>query len=201
MKLGEEIGEFKEGVPKIVIVIPYRKGAREKALQAAKIQHLRAGMPCKVYYIEDTNAEGWIAVQNRAFKTLDFDYYVYSCDDYFPGRRYILIAYESLQESGKSLCAFNDGKWNGAMATAALVKKEFILSIDFYGGNLFFPGYKMSYGDPELTDIAMERKEYIYNPEAVFMEIDFKKETHPHVNEEDRQTYRQRRVTKIKRFG
>lgn len=195
----ETIGEY--GVPKIAVVIPYRKGSRKLAEKAAKIHHSRAGMPCKVFFVEDKFKDYWVAIQNRMFRKLDCDYYVYSCDDYFPGKGYLKMAYDVACKYQKGMVAFNDGKWNGIIGTAALVSRKFIEDIAIYNGNLFHEGYKMSYGDPELTEIAMEREEYIYCPDAVLMEIDYEKESKPHTNEEDRATYKKRDVTKVKRFG
>jgi len=183
----------------IVIVIPYRKGSKELAEKVAKIHKSRAGMPCKIYIIEDVDAVGWVSLINKAFRELEFDYFVYSCDDYFPGRDYLKLAYDMMVKEKVGLVAFNDGKWHGRIATAALVSKEFAQSI--YGDAIFYTGYKQSYGDTELTEWAMNKKQFAYCPEAVLMEIDYLKESKPHVNEEDKKRYGERKLPFPKRFS
>ena len=198
----EKIGELTEDNVRIVVVIPYRKGAKELAKKAANIHHVRAGMPCEVYFVEDTNKEGWVAIHNKMVKELDFDYYVYSCDDYFPSRGYIKYAFETLKQYDKKFFCYNDGKWAGQLATAAMVEKKFIEDIEEYGGdNLFNPDYFMSYGDSELTDIAVHKDEYCYNPNVILMEIDYEKETKPHTNQDDKLKYINRKVKWKKWFG
>jgi len=183
--------------PNIAVVIVHRKGSK-LAEKAKKIHEIRAGMDCKVYAIEDTNQEGWVQVMNKAFRELDFTHFVYSCDDYFPGRDYLKIAWNHMEKTGKRLVAFNDGKWHGHLATAGLVERRFVESI--YKDGLFYTEYKMSYGDTELTDWAIHLDQYTYCPDAVLMEVDYEKETKPHTNIEDKRTYNSRNLD-FKRFS
>ena len=193
----EEFGKYDSKV-KIAIVIPYRPGNKEIATKAAKLYIIRAGMDCKVYTIEDSEQKGWVNAQNWAFNNLDFDFYIYSCDDYIPCRNFLIKAYQSYLGTQKQVIAFNDGKWDGSMATIALVKKEFAEKLE--DGNLFYKGYFGNYGDPELTDHAIHFGEYAYLDNVPFMEIEYEKEVNPHVNQKDRQTYLARPYD-YKRFG
>jgi len=184
---------------KILVVIPYRKGEIEQATKAADIHKSRAGMPVQVYLMEDEYKEGWVAMQNWAARNLNYDYLIYSCDDYFPGINYVKIAYDTLQKTGKGLCVFNDGKWYGHIATAGLISRKLIEKLPYDMG-LFSDDYKQNYGDTELTDVTIHLKEIVYNPDAVLMEIDYEKESKPHLNMKDKLTYRNKKVEWVKHF-
>ena len=184
--------------PKVVVVIPYRLEDRELAEKAKKIHEVRAGIPVRVVIVPDLLGEGWVALQNFMFHLSDEPYYVYSCADYFPGKGYLKIAMEAMKRYNKKLAIFNDGKWRGHLATAALVDKTLIGGE--YGTDLFFNGYFANYADPELTDYAMYKHEVVYNADAVLMEVDYDKETKPHLNQKDRAIYNSREVPWPKQF-
>jgi len=181
----EKIGKIPKNEPRVIVVIPYIN--KELAMKAGRIHQSRAGMAVEVYLIEDTHKEGWVTICNRAYRELDFDYFIYSCDDYFPGRNYAIYAYATLVKSGKAVCAFNDGKWNGKIATVALVKKKDWYPV--YQGDLFHTGYKMHFADSELTDAAKHYDLYVYQPDAVLIEADYFKDNNPHINPPDRKRY------------
>jgi len=115
-----------------------------------------------------------VAVHNQEFRRLSNPYYLYSCADYFPGRNYLRIAWEAMQEHNAYLVGFNDGKWRGGIATVGLVRREW--AEQNYGGDLFFPGYKCHGADDELTNLAMRDGVYHYEPDAVLVEVDYEKD-------------------------
>ncbi|MCL1940204.1 MAG: hypothetical protein FWG04_06035 [Desulfovibrionaceae bacterium] len=58
-----------------------------------------------------------------------------------------------MQKENAGLLAFNDGCFFGSLAAFGLVDRQWTDS--FYGGKtLFYPHYKKTYCDTELTDIA-----------------------------------------------
>lgn len=160
---------------KIVVVIPYGPDQNELALKAAKVHKVRAGIDCEVFIFEDIERKGWVAMHNDLIKKLKFDYYLFSCADYFPSRNYLKSAFEWMIKCKKGLCAFNDGKWGGLIATVGLISKKYVDKL--YGnGDLFHPGYVSHYADTELTAIAANDKQICYNPDAILMEVDYDKE-------------------------
>ena len=158
----------------IAVLIPTRSEDLKIAEKVAKLHKTRAGMPCEVFVLEDKEKIGWIAMLNKAVKKIDAKYYVYSCADYFPGRDWLKIAYQTLIKDKLGLVGFNDGKWHGAIATTGLISKEYLFSN--YGGDLFFNKYQKHWADTELTLKAKKDGVYGYNPNAVLVEVDFEKD-------------------------
>ena len=162
----------------VVVVIPYVVGDLEQALRTKKIMEVRAGVPCEVIIVEDTNHIGWVAVHNQMARELHYDFYLYSCSDYFPGRDYLKIALDYAKKSNKMLVGFNDGKWHGRSATAGLIHKDLIPKL-YQSNTLFYTGYKMYGADPDLTGRAKVLQEFVYAPEALLLEIDYTKDFRP----------------------
>lgn len=176
---------------KIAIIIPYIEGEEQQANRMAKIYSVRAGMACSVYTALDKEKEGWVATHNAACKNIKHDFYLYTAVDYFPGYGFLQLAYETLKATGKGLCAFNDGKWHGGIATAGLVRKSWYEK-NYPDGLLFHKGYKSHCADPELTYLAMKQKQFIYHPQAILLEIDYDKHNKKS-NVKDRAEYIKRR--------
>ena len=164
-----------EVILKILVVIPYRPADEELAMKAKQIHEIRAGIECEVIAFPDTDGLGWPGVHNKVVKEKEWDYYCYSCADYFPGRNYLKNAIEVLKEYKRGLLAFNDGKWHGKIATAGVITREFYGTV-YPDGNLFWPIYKSHYADTELSIIAYFENQLIYDPEIVLIEVDYEKE-------------------------
>ena len=179
---------------KIVVLIPTRQTELDLALKAAQIQKERAGIHCEVKILVDSEQKGWVHSINRGFEeNPGYDYYVYSCTDYFPGRRWLQIGMQTLIKDKKGLLAFNDGKWFGRIATAGIVSKEFIAKT--YKDKLLPDCYKNHYADTEISIVAEEMNELCYNPNAVLVEVDYDgKDTRP-VNVKDRNLFNERLKT------
>lgn len=173
----------------MIVVIPTRIEDMELAKKAAKVHEIRAGIPCEVHIVVDTKSEGWVAMHNRKFKAHTSPYYVYSCADYFPGRNWLRNALDMMRAYNLGLVGFNDGKWNGEIATVGLVRRSWITQI--YQGNLFCPDYKSHYADTEITCIAKNAKVYGYDPRIVLMEVDYDKEDKS-VNLQDKKLFMER---------
>jgi len=179
---------------KIVIVVPYIRNDEDFIEQQRKLLIKRAGVEVSVYPIKDTQGLGWIGIHNNMAKELDYDWYVYCADDYFPGRDYITKALETAHKTKKRLIGFNDGKWDGKNATAGMIHKSLIPLM--YGGPLLWPGYIHHGSDPDLTEKAIIMNEYAYSPEAILIEIDYNKDFIPsnkRLNKKDVELFLQRR--------
>jgi len=97
-----------------------------------------------------------------------------------------------MKKTGAGLLAFNDGKWTGRMASFGLADRHWLQGI--YGpGNLFHAGYRHHYGDVELSLIAREQKRYVYDANAVMIEVDYAKEAKA-VDPKDRELFAERKL-------
>jgi hypothetical protein len=160
-----------------------------KAQQTMEQLKKSAGMEASFYIIEDKERTGYVKTVNTAVQKIDADYYVYTAEDAYGGKDWLKIGFEHLKKSGQELLAFNDGKWNGHLASFGLVSKQFLKAI--YNGNLFYEGYHSHYGDTELTAIAMRNARFCHTPEALMIEVDPNKHG---VNPKDKELYNQRKV-------
>lgn len=148
----------------------------QSGVKCAKQLLGRAGMKCKIVIAVDTLGWGFIKVLNETARKTVVRYVIYVAQDAFSGMNWLRMAYEDLEKTGKGLLVFNDGKWQGKIASFGMVRKEWVNSI--YDGKILFPGYKSHCADDELTLIAINSKQHVYNPKIVLMEIDFKKNLH-----------------------
>lgn len=83
------------------------------------------------------------------------------------------------------------GKWFGKNATAGMIHKSLIP--EMYGEPLFYPSYDHHGADPDLTEKATLMKEYVYCPEAIFMEVDYNKDFRTTSYPVDMQLYHKRK--------
>ena len=74
---------------------------------------------------------------SRATKESNYKYVVYTAEDAFPGMNWLKFAHEELETTGKSLLAFNDGKWFGRLAAFGMVRSAWAKT-NYASGNLFF---------------------------------------------------------------
>ena len=181
---------------KVVVVLPYIKD-KERVDRLGKLIKKRAGIEnIEVYSIQDTLGLGWIGIHNRLSKQLEYDWYVYGCDDYFPSRDFIKMAIEHAYKVEKRLIGFNDGKWFGKNATSGMVHKSLLPQL--YGNNdLFYKRYKHHGADPDLTEKCILMNEYSYCPEAVFIEVDYEKDFNKTTRQDDMDLFLKRREKKF----
>ncbi len=152
----------------IVVIMPCID--QKRGLETAHILSSRAGTPCKILVIYDLIRQGFIKTLNETANCVLSKYIVYLAQDAYPGRYWLQCAHETLEKSGKSLLAFNDGKWRGRIASFGMVRTEWAKLL--YGGPVFYPGYTAHKADNELTVIARVQRAYIYNPECTLVEYD-----------------------------
>lgn len=184
--LGPTLGN--EGEPLIVLPFTNPVLAARSASQLAR----RADVTGQILCIHDTEQVGFIAVANEAFRRSVAPQFAYVAQDAFAGRGWLAAGLKALAKNAGGLLAFNDGKWGGALAAFGMVERGWALTN--YGGDLFHPGYKRHYADVELTIIAMQQRKLRYSPEALLVEVDWKKERSV-VEQEDRLLYYRRGQT------
>jgi glycosyltransferase involved in cell wall biosynthesis len=143
----------------------------EAAHATAQLLVRRAGIAARVYTVEDTLRQGFIATLNATAAQLDVKYIVYLAEDAFPGENWLRTAHQRMEETGKGLLAFNCGKWQGRIAAFGMVRKSWVQQI--YGaGAILHTAYRAHKADNELTVIARATEQFVYEPESVLIEND-----------------------------
>jgi hypothetical protein len=157
----------------VVMVMPCTNAAQ--AQRAAAHMAQRAGVDdAWVLALLDEQGEGFVEMANRAFRATRSPYFGYTAQDAYAGRHWLQLALGTLQQSGRGLLAFNDGKWAGALAAFGLGARTWLQQ--HYGGDLFCPHYSQHYADTELSVLALGNGQMAYNPNAVLMEVDWDKD-------------------------
>lgn len=174
-----------------LIVMPFLDPAL--ALNTARQLTQRANTGGLLLCVHDDERGGGISLVNRLFLKSTHQRFGYVAQDAFAGRQWLSLALNVFVEQKPGLFAFNDGKWQGELASFGLVDREWAQKN--YGGNLFHPGYHSHYADVELSLLARNDGRYAYDPNSVLVEVDPEKDSKP-VNREDRALFLKR-----KRFG
>jgi hypothetical protein len=147
----------------------------EKGRATAEVLRRRAEMPCLVLVVNDSIRQGFIKTLNAAAAQLTVRYLVYLAEDAFPGRGWLRRAYEALEVSGKGLLGFNDGKWDGRIASFGMVRASWVRQL--YGGDVLNAEYRAHKADNEITVIARAADEYEYRPDCTLVEVDPRKDS------------------------
>lgn len=177
---------------KVVVCMPTTDV--ELAEKTARVMQYRAGYDAEIIVVEDKDRKGFIYTANVVYesKKADCDYFVYTAQDAFVGGNWLAEALIQQFKTQKGLTAFNDGKWNGQLASFGMVTTEW--ANGNYDGKLFYDKYKSHYADTELTQIAKDQNEYTYAKDSIMLEIDYQKGGGDQIelNQKDRQLYRNR---------
>ncbi|HPW65744.1 MAG TPA: glycosyltransferase [Salinivirgaceae bacterium] len=173
-----------EGVLVVMPCIDVKKG-----LETAEILYSRAGMECVIVIAVDTEQQGFIRTLNQVSRKADVAYIVYLAQDAYPGRNWLLTAYENIEKQQKGLFAFNDGKWNGKIASFGMVRKSWVKEL--YDDMILYEGYKAHKADNEITIIARVTQQYVYDPDSSLIEADYDKDKGGS-NTEDDNTFKAR---------
>lgn len=155
----------------VTIVLPAL--SKTKASETVELLRHRAGMEANYVIAVDHTRAGFIATVNRVAQSCPSDYVVYLAEDAFPGSRWLWHAYQRVQSEQLDLLAFNDGKWEGKIASFGMVRLSW--SRGLYGSGVFFSEYLSHRADKELTIIAKAQGRFGYSPEATLVEYDTRK--------------------------
>lgn len=147
------------------------------ATRAAELMERRSGLPgLQVLVVEDDARQGFIHVVNQVFQQTSSEYFIYCAQDVFAGRNWLAHGVHTMQKQSKGLLAFNDGKWDGLLASFGMVSRAWATSV--YPHRLLFnPAYHSHYADTELTLLAMQDGQYCFNPLALLVEVDWGKDS------------------------
>jgi hypothetical protein len=177
---------YKYGEGEIGVFMPAINA--EKAKQTAEILKARAGIACNLVIAIDVERKGFIATVNQLFRQSNYKYVVYTAEDAFPGMNWLKIAHDELERTNKGLLAFNDGKWFGRLAAFGMARSSWLKEV-YPNGDLLWSEYHSHYADNELTMLAVSRKMYAYNRDALLVEVDHKKGRSWSSNQEDRKLF------------
>ena len=170
-----------------IMVLPYVDEVQAK--QAAHFAAQRANVEGILLAVYDQERIGFIKIINYAFRATTSPWFGYMAQDAFAGRAWLSLAIRAIQTKKAGLLGFNDGKWQGQLASFGVADRLWAESV--YEGDFFYPSYKSHFADTELTLIARQQGRYVYEPNAVLIEVDWHKDTAP-VNALDRKCYLQR---------
>jgi hypothetical protein len=169
-----------------------------QAVQSARRMIDNAGMPMRMIIAHDSIRQGYIKTLNSIAKEVASKFIVYVAQDALAGKNWLKIAYQNIVKHEKSLLAFNDGKYDGDLATFGLVKKSFCEK--FYGaGNIFFEGYHSHRADDELTLLAKLHQQLAYAPTALMLEVDYRLQRE--INPDDVKLFNLRKQSLLMQYG
>lgn len=157
------------------------------ARRAATLMVERAGAALQVLMVEDLDGWGFVRIANQVFRATQGSRFGYVAQDAFAGRQWLALA---LKLEGRGLTAFNDGKWQGAIASFGLLDRRWAQG-NYPDQALFFPGYERHFADVELSLLAMNDSCYCYEPASLLVEVDWHKD-HAAVSERDHRLYQAR---------
>lgn len=160
------------GSKKVCIVMPCID--LELGTQAAEIMLSRSGIDCSVVIVMDDIRKGFIATLNEAARRIDSRFICYVAQDAFPGRSWLNEAYAALENSGKGVLGFNDGKWKGRIAAFGMVRKRWVRK--FYDDEILASNYRSHKADNEITVLAKLDNNYVYCADSVLLEVDYRKD-------------------------
>lgn len=164
----------------------------EQATRAGELAAARAMAKGLVLAVHDVREEGFVAMANQAFAASRSAWFGYMAQDAFAGREWLGLGLQALHRQRGVLLGFNDGKWQGALASFGLASRAWAASNYPIGpGGFFHSGYARHYADTELTVLALAAKGYVYEPNSVLLEVDWGKDAAA-VDGQDRSLFRQR---------
>lgn len=185
----DQLNQLKDLAHSVLVILPYTQ--ESLAQQCLSILQERAGKHADYILIEDDIQAGPIYWFNRTSRLTKHPWVIYTAQDTFPSRQWLSYSIQFLQQQNQNLLAYNDGKWQGKLASFGMVRRSWFEQL--YGGDLFFSGYHQHYADVELTLIAQEQDQYCYHPEIMMLEVDYQKDGRA-VNRSDQDLFKARQA-------
>ncbi|MFW5499161.1 MULTISPECIES: hypothetical protein [unclassified Maridesulfovibrio] len=170
-----------------VFVLPFID--KELTNRLVEVLVRRALHPGLLVLVDDDERLGFMKIANYVCSHSSSRYFGYLAQDAFPGDGWLRAAIQTMDQSGASLLAFNDGRFHGTLAVFGMARRTWLASL--YHKYLFFPGYNSHFGDTELTAIALHQNKLIYNPGCLMIEVDYEKHTRKN-NPDDQSLYKMR---------
>jgi len=171
----EDITDFTyQGAAKIVIIMPCIDLEMGRKTADIMLRRSRIG-GCSIIIVMDNEKNGFIRTLNTVAEKCDTKFVCYVAQDAYPGKGWLKKAYVAIEENSAGLVGFNDGKWDGRIASFGMVRKEWIKK--FYKNEILSSAYKSHKADNEITILARVDDSYVYCPESVLIECDYEKDS------------------------
>jgi len=174
----------------VVLVLPFID--RDLALRAEEVLRVRANHSGLLVLVEDDERLGFIRVANFVYSRTASPFFGYLAQDAFPGMYWLEQGMKAIMGSQAGLLAFNEGRFFGTVAAFGLARRAWIATL--YRHMLFYPGYRTHCADTELTAIAYAKDQLIFTPNALLVEVDYRKHAKPN-DPDDERLYRERLAT------
>lgn len=174
----------------VIIVLPMIDGTAAK--KASEVMRRRTEQPGLLLLVEDDMRLGFIMVTNLVYAKTESRYFSYAAQDAYPGEFWLDYAMDTIKKSNCGLLAFNDGRFFGSIAVFGLADRQWLGGV--YGKFIFHHQYKSHFADTELSVIAAQTSNLVFNPNALLMEVDYGKHLHGN-NEDDHKLYIERAKT------
>ena len=164
----------------------------ELAKKASEVMKRRTNQDGLLLIVEDDLRLGFIMVSNLVYSKTMSRYFSYVAQDAYAGEFWLDYALDTIKRAKCGLLSFNDGRFFGKIAVFGLVNRQWLNTV--YGKLLFYPKYKSHFADTELSVIASQTNNLVFNPNSLLIEVDYEKHLHPN-NNDDEILYRQRAET------
>ncbi|MDR3362675.1 MAG: hypothetical protein LBO64_07540 [Desulfovibrio sp.] len=164
----------------------------ELAKKASEVMKRRTKQEGLLLLVEDDLRLGFIMVTNLVYAMTSSRYFAYVAQDAFAGEFWLDCALETIKKSNCGLLAFNDGRFFGKIAVFGLADRQWVNGV--YGKFIFHYQYKSHFADTELSVIAAQTSNLVFNPNALLLEVDYEKHLHGN-NQDDHKLYIERAKT------
>jgi hypothetical protein len=161
----------------------------ELAKKASEVMKRRTKQEGLLLFVEDDMRLGFIMVTNLVYAKTTSRYFVYTAQDAFAGEFWLDYGLDTIKKSKCGLLAFNDGRFFGKIAVFGLADRQWVNTI--YGKFIFHHQYKSHFADTELSVIAAQTQNLVFNSNAILLEVDYEKHLHGN-NQDDHKLYIER---------
>jgi len=162
------------------------------AKKASEIMKMRTKQSGLLIIVEDDLRLGFIMVSNIVYMKTISRYFCYVAQDSYPGEFWLDYGLNTIKKTNSGLLSFNDGRFFGTIAVFGLADREWLNTI--YKKFLFYHKYKSHFADTELSVIAAQTNNLVFNPNCLLIEVDYEKHLHGN-NPDDDKLYRERAET------
>lgn len=174
----------------VIIVLPAID--MDLAKKTGEVMKRRTQQSGLLLIVEDNMRLGFIMVANLVYLKTDSRYFSYVAQDAYPGEFWLDYGLEAMKKTNAGLLAFNDGRFFGKIAVFGLAYRDWISTV--YRKFIFHHQYKSHFADTELSVIASQTSNLVFNPNALLIEVDYEKHLHEN-NEDDHNLYIERAKT------
>lgn len=162
------------------------------ANKASEVMKRRTKQTGLLIIVEDDLRLGFIMVSNMVYMKTKSRYFCFVAQDSYPGEFWLDYGLDTIKKTNSGLLSFNDGRFFGKIAVFGLADRKWLNTV--YNQFLFYPKYKSHFADTELSVIAAQTNNLVFNPNCLLIEVDYEKYLHGN-NQDDEILYIKRAKT------